>query len=204
MATQYVKDEGGSTFIAASQRPDGSWRKPRKVKDGYESKGKKFLKDAENALPAGLTPEIWEKMKQQQKMVKNNAIKGRNDKNENNVTVTKITPRLSTGLTVDENEWKTVSSKKKKKNKETAQLCEEIVSNAKTKEIAPIKQQSTEKEKVVNEVGQPLATDPVKRLRNLRKKLREIEALKAKPQDKLEKEQLEKIARMDEVIRMLK
>ena len=52
---------------------------------------------------------------------------------------------------------------------------------------------------------QPVATDPAKKLRNLRKKLRDIEALEAKIEggeiENPEKEQLEKVAKKVEVAR---
>ncbi|XP_023334082.1 partner of Y14 and mago [Eurytemora carolleeae] len=59
-----------------------------------------------------------------------------------------------------------------------------------------------------NDAGQPLATDPQKKLRNLKKKLRDIEALEEKLNSgeipTPEKEQLEKVARKVEVEREIK
>ena len=55
-----------------------------------------------------------------------------------------------------------------------------------------------------NSAGQPVATDPAKKLRNLKKKLRDIEALEAKLDSgeitSPEPEQLEKVARKNEVM----
>jgi len=65
--------------------------------------------------------------------------------------------------------------------------------------------QTSISDKPRNSSGQPVATDPAKKLRNLRKKLRDIEALEAKLNsgeiENPEPEQLDKVARKQDVIK---
>jgi partner of Y14 and mago protein len=60
-----VYDQDGQAYIPASQRPDGTWRKARRVKDGYippdeipvyQSKGRLLSQETRSAQPAGLLP----------------------------------------------------------------------------------------------------------------------------------------------------
>ncbi|KAL6430042.1 hypothetical protein ACFW04_007681 [Cataglyphis niger] len=207
MASTYIKDETG-TFIPASQRPDGTWRKQRRVKDGYipqeevplyESKGKQLVKKP--LYPVGASPEFIAEHK-----AKLEALAGKN----------KIIP----GTQAKTQEG---SKKKKKKNKSKAiepvieglskisisepEFHKEVSTHNNDKPLSAAKQSTTNNIDNSN-TTQKTTMDPQKRLKNLRKKIREIEVLEEKIKTGAlknpDKEILEKVARKTEISKEIK
>ncbi|XP_021939504.1 partner of Y14 and mago isoform X2 [Zootermopsis nevadensis] len=199
----------GATFIAASQRPDGTWRKQRRVRDGYippeevplyESKGKQFAKH-QPVYPVGLSPEII------------NASKAKREKADRMASKSSPIPGL---VIVSTSEGK---SSKKKKRKKIFTGEDELNTSLSKIQLSPepkiqssqSKPQQNSQCKAVVSQSDPqhsastttLPTDPAKRIKNLRKRLREIESIEQKVaagEQKLEKEQLDKVSRKKEVL----
>jgi len=189
LAQQYIDPDTGFLMMPGTQRPDGSWRKPRRVKEGYtpqdevplyESKGKSIAKARESGYIPGLDPSAF--------------------KIDTFVIPTPV--HTIPGLNTKPTQPVLSAKAKKKKNKAGT-------NSSQVKEVTDsLKKTSISESRPTNEAGQPIATDPAKKLRNLKKKLRDIEVL----EDKLnsgeiktpEKEQLDKVARKGEVLQEIK
>ncbi|KAG8222218.1 hypothetical protein J437_LFUL001416 [Ladona fulva] len=187
-SSTYVKDDTGATFIPASQRPDGTWRKPRRVRDGYvpqeevplyESKGKQWAM-SKPQYPVGMCPEVI------------NASKAANDS----------TKPIIPGLYIEPKAEASKSSKKKKKKKasKTGDV-DSVTTGVKNVSLNPSQSEISEK-KTQPEPAAPV--DPQKRLKSLKKKLREIEVLEQRIASgelkNPEKEQKNKIERKGEIL----
>lgn len=196
MASTYIKDEQGGTFIPASQRPDGTWRKPRRVKDGYipqeevplyESKGKQFIKN-KPIYPVGASPEFIAQRKAKQEALAAKTAKS--------IITTQAKPE-------------TKKKKKKSKSKNTEIIIEELAKTTISQPKVEEKISSLSNDVNKSNTDQTQASvDTEKRLKSLRKKIREIEALEEKLKNRLlknpEKEILEKMRRKNEIIKEIK
>jgi len=205
-AISYVDPDTGYTMLPGTQRPDGSWRKPRRVKEGYtpqdevpayEVKGKVIAKAREGYIPGLSTSPPTNSG---YSSISNFKI---------DTFVLPAPVHVIPGLNTDQSpvtQTQTSSSKNKKKKKSSNQS--QVTSNGVSELSSQLSSASITDKSNSNGAGQgqqPVATDPAKKLRNLKKKLRDIEALEAKLHsgevENPEPEQLEKVARKSDVMK---
>lgn len=190
MSTYLQSSEG--KFIPATKRPDGTWRKARRVKDGYvpqeevplyESKGKQIVAQRQSGVPPGMCPVMAaEAKKEREKQERTRAKKLDKDVGRQSKAPT---PAVAT---------KPASTSQAPKPNQPS----------KSREVDAISKTLDEKLKL----DAPPEVDAAKQLKKLRKKIREIEQIeiriKAGEQKKLDKDQLDKVKKKPEILRQIR
>lgn len=231
--TTYEVDSQGK-FIPSTQRPDGTWRKPRRVRDGYvpqeevplyESKGKLFAQKP--LLPPGMTPEMAQKSKE--KREKEQRIRQQREAEANRRPPQNPAPGLlilNGDNKLNQQRAKPTNAKPKKKAIELPDVLLEQKQKEEQKQARKQQQQQPQQnhknpkaqqqrieevtkavnglQLTANNVGDG-QTDLSKKLRKLRKKIREIELIEERLQSndgpRPDKDQIDKAKRKSEILK---
>lgn len=190
--TTYLTDSEGK-FIPASQRPDGTWRKARRVRDGYvpqeevplyESKGKQWAKKPD--LPPGMCPIVAQQMKEKRER----ELKKKSKTNPAPGVIV-----LPTGKSAASGKATPIPKEK---------------SPSKVAQAKPVQFQEevTKVAEAVENLDLDEKTELAKKLKKLKKKIREIEVIEAKLKSgelkKPEKDQLDKVKRKKQILGEIK